>query len=603
MRKYLLILIIFGSYCLVFGQDAQSLLDKAIDARKSGDKNDAIRYFTRAAYDFWSSNNYQNAIKAFENALELSEEIQNPNGIATINGNIGLIYAEMGNFAQAKSYLNRELDLRKKMNDKKGQLGALVNLATIESNQGNTQKAIDMFQKALPLAKEYNNIPQLRNIYLNLAEGFEKLGNNEEAFKNFELYRSLDTHLREEEMSRIEKESQEKVTEAQSKSQQIASEKKKTESALKQSEEARKEIEEQNEQLRLEQELRDKALQEKEARLAAERKLIKLFAIGLSLLGLLAIFLIRGIFVERKTRNKLKSQNHKIQEAFKEIQEQKVEIIFQRDRVKANSLKLRKAMDEIKNKNTKITSSINYAKRIQQALLPDLQQIKKYIPEIFVFFRPRDLVSGDFYWFMELDENRYIITAVDCTGHGVPGAFMSMLGVEFFNTIVNLKKIHRADLILNELHKDVRAALKQQESENRDGMDLALVLVDKKRQIMEFAGAKNPLVYIQNNEVFSIKGDKSPIGGSQLEEERIFTLNEVDISIPTKVFLFSDGFQDQFGGENGKKYMIKNLRQLYLDIHSHPFDVQEKKLEEEFTNWKGQGYKQVDDVLVIGFKP
>lgn len=257
--------------------------------------------------------------------------------------------------------------------------------------------------------------------------------------------------------------------------------------------------------------------------------------------------------------------------------------------------------EEIEKKNKDITASINYAQRIQQAMLPQKKIIKEAFDEAFILFMPRDIVSGDFYWYAKVDDKE-IITAIDCTGHGVPGAFMSLIGEAYLNQIIERQEITQPDLILNELHKYIRKALKQEAQENHDGMDMALCVVDKKNKILEFAGAKNPLVYIQNNEITVIKGDKRPIGGVQWEEtERKFTRHIIDISKPTSFYIYTDGFGDQCGGGDHRKFMVRNLNNLFLEIHNSTCDDQEAIFLDIFTKWKGEE-RQIDDVLIIGCK-
>jgi phosphoserine phosphatase RsbU/P len=279
-------------------------------------------------------------------------------------------------------------------------------------------------------------------------------------------------------------------------------------------------------------------------------------------------------------------------ESFRKNLEQKVE---------ERTAEVVKAKEIIEKKNHDITSSINYAKRIQESMLPEIDWIKRFLPESFVLFKPRDIVSGDFYWFTERD-GKILIIASDCTGHGVPGAFMSMLGDAYLNQIVNTDGITNPDVVLSKLHMKVRQALKQEFTQNRDGMDMALVVIDKYRKVIEFAGAKNALVYIQNGVVFQIKADRMPIGGEQKEAHRTFTKHIIPIDKPTTVYLFSDGFPDQFGGPDDKKFMVKQLRELLLQIHQKPFAEQEEILDKTFEDWKNDDDKQTDDVLILGFK-
>ncbi len=277
-----------------------------------------------------------------------------------------------------------------------------------------------------------------------------------------------------------------------------------------------------------------------------------------------------------------------------EIEQQKHEIEVQRDL-------LAKQNEEIRRKNKDITDSIEYAKRIQTAILPLEENIKKHLPESFIFYRPRDIVSGDFYWFA-YHKGKIIIAAVDCTGHGVPGAFMSMIGAQVLNTIVLSKGVTDPAEILTLQHKYIRAALKQDTSDNQDGMDMALCVIDKEKGILEFAGAKNPLIYItKDGELHKIRGDRQSIGGFQYTEHVEFTKHEIVIDSPMWFYIFSDGYQDQFGGPERRKFMTRNFHELLHSIHKFPVDEQKRLLQETLEAWMA-GYSQTDDILVIGFK-
>ncbi|AFM02700.1 putative periplasmic ligand-binding sensor domain protein [Bernardetia litoralis DSM 6794] len=254
----------------------------------------------------------------------------------------------------------------------------------------------------------------------------------------------------------------------------------------------------------------------------------------------------------------------------------------------------------IQNKN--ITASINYASRIQRAMLPPIKEIKSSFDEAFVLWLPRDVVSGDFYWFTKIKDKTFI-AAVDCTGHGVPGACMSMIGNDMLNHIVLGKEITDPSLILLHLHEQVSLVLRQSETQNQDGMDMALCVYDHTSKTMSFAGAKNPLYYIQNKKLNYIAGAKSPIGGrwSRNESDRIFKTHTIQINEPTTFFLCTDGYQDQFGGKKGKKLMKKTMKSLFAEIAEVKDDKQKEKLENYFFDWKKEE-EQVDDVLVMGFK-
>ncbi len=297
---------------------------------------------------------------------------------------------------------------------------------------------------------------------------------------------------------------------------------------------------------------------------------------------------------------------------------EKVQIINQKNdemRIQSENLKevneevslkneeLEKQKSLIESKNLHITASINYAQRIQSSMLPSISRIQEVLPDSFVFFRPRDIVSGDFYWFSEqvIDgRTKAIIAAVDCTGHGVPGAFMSLVGDALLNQIIKLQHVGSPEMILSELNKGIRLALKQDQTTNRDGMDLALCVIDKETKTLEFAGAKNPLVYIQNNEIMEIKGNKISIGGTQFADHQ-FSKESIRFEEKTFCYIFSDGFHDQIGGEANQKFMKKNFFKLLHKIHRKPFPEQRDILEQTFLDWK-QNKSQLDDILVVGFR-
>ncbi|TAE70826.1 MAG: hypothetical protein EAZ85_11435 [Bacteroidetes bacterium] len=304
------------------------------------------------------------------------------------------------------------------------------------------------------------------------------------------------------------------------------------------------------------------------------------------------IFLLLQIFVIARRFSK----------AFKDVEDLSKNLDT---KVKERTLALEKAKEEIEEKNKHITDSILSAQRIQEAILPVDNNIRQFLKSFFILFKPRDIVSGDFYYFEEVNQ-KLIISTIDCTGHGVPGALMSMLAKDILNNIVLEKKILESDKILNELHKGIRLVLKQGDSSSREGMDLSLLVIDKENKIIEFSGAKNQLIYIQNNKLEEIKADKISIGGEQKEEERFFTKNIIDLKIlgeNAMFYLFSDGYQDQFGGEKRKKFMITKMRQLFLDIHQKDMQTQKEILGNTIENWiKTGNEKQTDDILVWGLK-
>lgn len=277
------------------------------------------------------------------------------------------------------------------------------------------------------------------------------------------------------------------------------------------------------------------------------------------------------------------------------VTERTAEVVNQKEQLEHKNVIIELAYNDIK-------SSINYAKRIQESILPLLQHVKSSFPESFVLYNPRDVVSGDFYWYAK-EGDKHIIACVDCTGHGVPGAFMSMIGNTLLNEIVNEEGIVKPSDILNLLHERVRQSLKQdlEDAETRDGMDLALCTFDFKKGILEYAGANRPIYIVRNNQLEEIKPTKSPIGGNQIEIDRKFVNNEIKILKGDTIYLSTDGYSDQFGGERGKKFMARRLQQTLLEIQSFSMEKQGVILKETLQNWQGD-IEQVDDILVIGIK-
>jgi serine phosphatase RsbU (regulator of sigma subunit) len=256
----------------------------------------------------------------------------------------------------------------------------------------------------------------------------------------------------------------------------------------------------------------------------------------------------------------------------------------------------------IEEKNNDITDSILYAQRIQQAILPSIQQIKNALPDSFVFYSPKDIVSGDFFWFHESQDSFYL-AAVDCTGHGVPGALMSMIGFNFLGQIVNEMNIDKTSSILNELHRKILNALNKEYSARdiKDGMDIGLLRIFKRTNKIQFSGAVRPLYLLKNGNLEITKGDIFSIGGIKDVDAESFSLHEFSLEKGTSIYLFSDGYADQFGGPKGKKFKYKQLQQLLVEVGNLSMDEQKNKVSETFKTWKGN-LEQVDDVMVIGVK-
>ncbi|HEX8532506.1 MAG TPA: SpoIIE family protein phosphatase, partial [Cytophagales bacterium] len=257
---------------------------------------------------------------------------------------------------------------------------------------------------------------------------------------------------------------------------------------------------------------------------------------------------------------------------------------------------------EIQSKNRKITESINYAKRIQGAILPNNDIIKEVFPDAFILYKPRDVVSGDFPWFMQKGDDLYI-AAVDCTGHGVPGALISLIGYFLLNNIVGSPEDLAPGEILDRLDYGVTHTLRQDNSDSstRDGMDIALCKINLKKNTLHYAGAHRPLYYTQNGELLEIKGDKFPIGGGQYKGRTNFTTTEISVQPGDGAYFCSDGFPDQFGGPDNRKFSPKRIRDIITGNPGMNMAQIHQVFDQEFEAWKGDT-KQTDDVLMIGIK-
>ncbi len=296
-------------------------------------------------------------------------------------------------------------------------------------------------------------------------------------------------------------------------------------------------------------------------------------------LGICAVFLIT-LWNGRRLRLKAKELAEEVRKATATILEQK------------------KIVEE---KNKRITESIDYAQRIQNAILPERNYIETLFNNYFVYYQPKEIVSGDFYWFGQKND-KVIFAAIDCTGHGVPGALMSMIGNSLLNEIINGKGIVEADAILNQLRDDIIYALKQNDApeSQKDGMDIALCVLDKKEKWLEFSGAHNSLYHIRNNIFTELKGDMQAIGYEKRDKQTFFK-NKMEVQEGDMLYLFTDGFADQKGGAERKKFYYKPFRQLITSIHAESMVKQEEILRDTFNKWKGD-IEQIDDVLVIGIR-
>ncbi|NLE33528.1 MAG: SpoIIE family protein phosphatase [Bacteroidales bacterium] len=257
---------------------------------------------------------------------------------------------------------------------------------------------------------------------------------------------------------------------------------------------------------------------------------------------------------------------------------------------------------ELQVRNKDLTDSLNYARRIQAALLPAEHHIRRIFQDYFIYYRPKHIVSGDFYWFSERD-NKYFIAAADCTGHGVPGALMSMIGLELIQKIINELKVDDSDQVLLTMNRELESAFFKEESGKaiiKDGIEMSICIIDKKTRLMEFSGAFLPVYIVRDDKLFEIKGDKKNVVQSFAMvsfNRSTFTLEEGDL-----LYLFSDGYADQFGGPENKKFMYRRLRHILLTISKYPLADQQRILDETIESWMA-GHDQIDDMMILGVKP
>lgn len=494
--------------------------------------------------------------------------------VADCHLELGRIYIEEEQYEVANEYLKNAETLYNENNAIHKQAETKNLLGYLALLQQNYQQAEQLLQEAFMVAETYQNSEQKLFSFEHLAQIYKEQGKQALSNEYLNLY----------------------IEELNNNFEKIAKQGYASIILMSQNKEKQKEIE----LLEKEDDLKSQQLKNKQQQIYGS-----IIAMGL----LLAFAILFFYFMQRQKRvNKL------LQEQNRQINLQKKEIESQSKILEKATRNLVKQKDEIQNKNKKITSSIAYASRIQKSMLAPNDVFERYFDDHFVLFKPKETVSGDFYWISEIKEqkptlfkdngdelSKVVVAAVDCTGHGVPGAFMSMLGDAYLNQIINVQHIYGPDKILEALHKAIRATLQQEHTENNDGMDIALCVIDKKARTLEYAGAKNPLVYVQNGKMVRIHGDLMSIGGLQREKERFFTKHKIDITAKTYIYIYSDGYQDQFGGEYGRKYMAKPFRDLIFDHYQEPFDKQRQLLIKELKNWKGKKFSQMDDITVIGF--
>lgn len=525
------------------------------------------------------------ALNFFTKSMEINLQMDNKRGVSASYNNMGMVYQHLGDYKKAIESYQHALDINAEIGAVSGIGTASINIATLyttladstakskSEKQSYYNKAYDYSMRAYKFSVEGNTLPLMSSASKNLMTLNKKQGKFQNALKFAEIYISTrDSMFREEKTKAI--------TEMQTKYE---------------TEKKQQEIEKQ--QL---------VIEKQEVENRRQRNIRNFFIAGSLLLALLAFAIFRG-YQQKKRSNAIITEKNVLLEQANE------EIAAQRDLVTEQK-------EHIETIHEELTSSIRYAKRIQGAVLPAPNQMEELLRDHFILFKPKDIVSGDFYWATKVRQ-WLIFCVADCTGHGVPGAFMSMLGVSFLNDIVHKENVTSASEVLNHLRTSIIGALKQlgDGSEQKDGMDMGLCVIDIETRKMQFAGGYNPCWIVPNPEiadpriiepkgeedsaepsnVIQLKPDKMPIAIHKHMEP--FTNHLVQLYPGDQVYLMSDGFQDQFGGPQGKKFMVKNLRELLVANASLPMHQQCEALERTLEDWKN-GAEQVDDVTILGFR-
>jgi serine phosphatase RsbU (regulator of sigma subunit) len=329
---------------------------------------------------------------------------------------------------------------------------------------------------------------------------------------------------------------------------------------------------------------------------------INYFVILSYILILLGFLFLQNISNKYENKVLFLMDNLKIKNS--ELQQQKEEIVTQRDEIASQKDLVIKQKEHIEEIHKSVTDSINYAKRIQTSTLPNIMLLGEYFSDLFILFKPKDVVSGDFYWFAKI-ENQIVVTVADCTGHGVPGAFMSMLGMSLLKEIVINEYITQPDIILKRLRKEIIKALGQTgiSGEQKDGMDISLCSINLETLEMQWSGANNPCLIIRDDKILELKADKMPI--AIYEKMDKFNLQELKLQKNDIIYLSSDGYHDQFGGPDNKKFMSTRFKDLLLTISSKPVAEQKEIIDKTMEEWKNRNvtkYEQTDDITVMGIK-
>jgi len=610
MKKNIFTFILITYSIIVFAQQEYPLSrqDSALiinyiasfeEKERLGKLKEASDKLNSIAMIYWEHNHFAKATSYYEESLKRNEQLGNENAIAMINSNIALINADLGNYEKALTYFEKTLASRIANKETIGIIAALINMSVVYNNLSQYDKSIEALTKALDYAREMNDPEQMRSCYGMLAETYEKKGDTKKSLYYFDYYKSFHEMIQNEKVAKVGEELENeklKVLLTEEEKQKKELELRLTDLELKNKEKELEESDSTNQsliqnltrqELEFEYFRKEKQLTEILNRQEIQQRK-KTQTIILTITFSLIIIILIGIYAyihKRKDNKKLIHQN-------KQILDQREEIMQQNSDLESSKFEIEKI-------NKKLVSSINYAKFIQVSTLNKKSFLNTFVKDSLIYYQPRDVVSGDFYWFNKVG-NKIIIAAIDCTGHGVPGAFLSMIGNELMNKIVLFEEITNPAEILKNMDKEISITLNQENTKNTDGMDMSLCTIDYTENTLVFAGANNPLILIQNNELQIVKGTKSSIGGHKFSK-KIFENHNFDIEENTYFYLFSDGYPDQLGGPQGRSMGTKKFANLLFENYKKSIEDQNIVLKKTFENWT-LTEKQIDDILILGVK-
>jgi serine phosphatase RsbU (regulator of sigma subunit)/Tfp pilus assembly protein PilF len=575
--------------CLIMMSEAllntgkyEEALSKSFDAYKElesiSDRNGMAGALILSARVYQEMKDYNRAIADYEKALAVSREAKDPTNEASCLNNLANVYGILGKNDTAIRYLEKSAQIYSKANDRFNYGKVLNNIGTVYQDLGKNEEAEEYFLQAIEVRKSIGDNRGLAITLANIGQLMDTKGDHDKAIDY--LSRAVG-YSKKSGAADIELTIYEYLSDAYAGKEdfQKAYEFSRMNADLKDSlfdDKLSKGIAEMQARFGVEKAEADKEAVEKEKTLIAWASTI----VG-ALLIVFVFFLWNRSVTRKKTNIKLNAQKEEIEK---------------------KNVALNEANVEIESKNKDITDSIQYARRIQEAILPEVEFNATFGQSAFVLYRPKDIVSGDFYWMAQTSEH-LLFAAVDCTGHGVPGAFVSIVCSNLLSQSVKEHGLTRPDEILNDVNVRLSETLRQRvdESRVRDGMDIALCCIHKKTLHLYFAGAFNPVWIIRDSVLTELLPDKFPVGLFEEEELRKFSYKEFQLKKGDRIYVFSDGYSDQFGGELAKKYKRSTFQEFVKNIQSSPVNEQGKLLLEEHLRWKGDN-EQIDDILVLGME-